>query len=67
VSACPVEAIYEDLKLPAAQQPFLAVNREFFGPAVSDLGSPGGAADVGAVTCDHPVVAAWPAQEAPEG
>ena len=64
VSACPVEAIYEDRKLPAALLPFLAINREFFEPQVSGLGSPGGAADVGAVTCDHPDVVAWPVQGA---
>ncbi len=63
-SACPTQAIYEDRRLPAALQPFLAINREFFGPQVSGLGSPGGAADAGATTCDHPVVAAWPAQGA---
>jgi hypothetical protein len=31
---------------------------------VSGLGSPGGAADVGPVTCDHPQVAAWPVRRA---
>ena len=67
VSACPVQAIYEDRRLPAALAPFLAINREFFEPQVSGLGAPGGAADVKPVACDHPVVAAWPAQEAPGG
>ena len=66
-SACPTQAIYEDRKLPAPLLPFLAINREFFEPHVSGLGSPGGAADVGAMTCDHPVVAAWPAQGASGG
>lgn len=66
VSACPVEAIYEDRKLPAAELPFLAINREFFEPQVSGLGSPGGAADTPAATCDHPVVAAWPVQGVPD-
>jgi NAD-dependent dihydropyrimidine dehydrogenase PreA subunit len=66
VSACPVQAIYEDLRLPAEMKAFEAINREFFGPEVSKLGSPGGAADVGPVTCDHPSVAAWPAQGVPE-
>ena len=67
VSACPVEAIYEDRRLPAAMLPFLAINREFFEPQVSGLGAPGGAADVKPVTCDHPSVAAWPAQGASVG
>jgi ferredoxin len=66
VSACPVAAIYEDRRLPADQQDFLAINREFFSPGVSALGSPGGAADVGPVTCDHPTVAAWPVRGAPD-
>lgn len=59
VSACPTQAIYEDARLPGEQQHFLAINREFFEPQVSGLGSPGGAADVGKSLCDHPVVAAW--------
>jgi NAD-dependent dihydropyrimidine dehydrogenase PreA subunit len=63
-SACPTQAIYEDRKLPQALLPFLAINREFFEPQVSGLGSPGGASDVGASTCDHPVIAAWPVQQA---
>jgi len=62
-----VQAIYEDRKLPPAQQEFLAINREFFEPAVSGLGAPGGAADVAPTTCDHPRVAAWPAQGASGG
>ena len=59
VSACPTQAIYEDARLPSEQFPFLAINREFFEPQVSGLGSPGGAADAGKSLCDHPVVAAW--------
>lgn len=59
VSACPVQAIYEDRKLPIAFVPFLAINREFFGPQVSDLGSPSGASDVGQQACDHPGIHAW--------
>jgi len=65
VSACPTQAIYEDLRLPAGMRDFAAINREFFEAAVSGLGSPGGAADVGAVPCDHPGIARWaPAAEA---
>lgn len=66
-SACPVQAIYEDRKLPPALAPFLAINREFFEPQVSGLGSPGGASGLGASTCDHPVVAAWPVLDASDG
>ena len=64
VSVCPPEAIYEDLDLPAPLRHFIAINREFFEPAVSGLGSPGGASDVGARACDHPLVAAKPRPDA---
>ncbi len=57
VSACPTQAIFEVLRLPPALAHYTAINREFFGPEVSGLGSPGGAADVGAVACDHPGIA----------
>jgi ferredoxin len=62
VSFCPPQAIFEDRRLPEHERQFLAINREFFGPAVSGLGAPGGAQDVGPVPCDHPLVAALPAQ-----
>ncbi len=62
ISACPVEAIHEDRRLPGEFAPFLAINREFFEPQVSGLGSPGGAADAPRRVCDHPAVVAWPAQ-----
>jgi NAD-dependent dihydropyrimidine dehydrogenase PreA subunit len=62
VSVCPTEAIFHDAELPDAEVRFANVNREFFGPGVSALGSPGGACDVGNVPCDHPVVAAHQAQ-----
>ena len=55
---CPVEAIYPEEFLPADQQPFTEVNAGFF--QVARLASPGGAARVGAVEADHPVVDAWP-------
>ena len=55
---CPVEAIYPEEFLPADQRAFTAVNAGFFG--VTGLQSPGGAARVGAVETDHPVVDAWP-------
>ncbi|HKX41814.1 MAG TPA: ferredoxin [Burkholderiaceae bacterium] len=66
VSVCPVQAIYEDRKLPQAMLPFLAINREFFGPAVSALGSPSGAGEVGRQACDHPAVQAWQVRPAPD-
>ena len=59
LSVCPVEAIFEDDKLPPEQAHFLAVNRDYFGPAVSKLGSPNNA-EGHARDIDHPVVAGHP-------
>ncbi|MFF0144091.1 NAD-dependent dihydropyrimidine dehydrogenase PreA subunit [Amycolatopsis sulphurea] len=59
---CPVEAIYPLDQLPEEYEFYDAVNAEFF-TEVTDLGTtPGGAAAVGAVAADHPVVAAKPRQ-----
>jgi NAD-dependent dihydropyrimidine dehydrogenase PreA subunit len=51
---CPVEAIYYEADVPDAWRPYRAANAEFF----ADLGSPGGAADLGPIEHDHPLVAA---------
>ena len=61
VSVCPPEAIYEDAEVPAKQKHFIAINREFFEPQVTGLGSPGGASSVGAAPRDHPLVENTPA------
>ena|SRR5690606_18115970 len=62
---CPVEAIcYED-DLPEPLKPYAADNAAFFaqaGPNGVPLGSPGGAAKVGAVEYDAPLVASLPAR-----
>ncbi|HET9895098.1 MAG TPA: ferredoxin [Streptosporangiaceae bacterium] len=50
---CPVEAIYYDDDLPGQLQDFRDVNSEFF----AGLGSPGGAANLGRIGKDHPLVA----------
>ena len=55
---CPVTAIFADDDVPGEWKPFTAINAEFFTQS-TDLGSPGGAAQVGAVTADHPTVASW--------
>ncbi len=60
--ACPVEAIYPETFLPAEYQEFIDVNAEFF--EVTGLKVPGGAAGVGPVDADHPVVGAWPQHSA---
>ena len=58
VPVCPVNAIFHEEDVPAEWAHFVDVDREFFGPAVSGLGSPGGAVDVGPLGLDHPFVAA---------
>jgi len=57
---CPVTAIFYEDDVPDEWKQFTPVNAEFFGEAVSGLGAPGGAASVGVVAVDHPVVANWP-------
>lgn len=56
---CPVEAIYYEDDLPEDQEKYREVNAEFF----DTLGAPGGAAKLGKIDSDHPVVAALPPQE----
>jgi NAD-dependent dihydropyrimidine dehydrogenase PreA subunit len=56
---CPVEAIYYEDDTPDQWKDFYKANVEFF----SDLGSPGGAAKLGMIDKDHPLVAAMPPQE----
>jgi NAD-dependent dihydropyrimidine dehydrogenase PreA subunit len=55
---CPTEAIFYEDDLPADQKHFLPVNIEFF----AEIGSPGGAAKMGVIDYDHPVVEALPPQ-----
>ena len=54
---CPVTAIFAEDDVPAEWKEFTPANAEFF--EVSGLGSPGGAAQVGPVDKDVPLVAAW--------
>jgi NAD-dependent dihydropyrimidine dehydrogenase PreA subunit len=55
---CPVGAIYLADDVPAESRHYQRVNAEFF----TNLGSPGGAAGVGKIHGDHPVVATVPPQ-----
>ena len=55
---CPVEAIYYEDDLPAQWADYYKANVEFF----SEVGSPGGAAKVGPIPGDHPVVSVLPPQ-----
>lgn len=65
VSVCPPEAIFEDRDVPAGQQHYIAINREFFEPQVSGIGRAGGAAEQKVKDVDHPLIAAHP--QAPDG
>ncbi|CAB4333182.1 MAG: ferredoxin [Actinobacteria bacterium] len=56
---CPSEAIFYEEDLPAEFEPFKQVNVDFF----ATLGSPGGAARVGATSNDPEYVRALPPQE----
>jgi len=55
---CPVEAIYYEDDVPDQWRDFYDANVQFF----DDLGSPGGAAKLGQIDKDHPLVQALPPQ-----
>ncbi len=59
LSICPVDAIVWDEEIPGDRRMFIAVNGDFFGPAVTGLGSPGGW-DRKAIDKDHPLVERFP-------
>jgi len=54
---CPVSAIFHEEELPGEWRAYAQIEREFFGPGVTGLGSPGGSAAVGQLEMDHPAVA----------
>ena len=56
---CPVEAIFYEDDTPEQWKDYYKANVEFF----DDLGSPGGAAKLGKIDKDHPLIAALPPQE----
>lgn len=58
---CPVSAIFYEDDVPADWKVFTPINAEYF--EITGVGSPGGAAQVGAFAGDHPTVAAWEATE----
>jgi NAD-dependent dihydropyrimidine dehydrogenase PreA subunit len=64
---CRVDAIYWEGDLPDAQQRFLDDNADFFRSTLpgrdTPLGTPGGAATLGPVGVDTPLVAAMPARQ----
>jgi NAD-dependent dihydropyrimidine dehydrogenase PreA subunit len=57
---CPVEAIYFEDDLPKDWKEFSTANAEFF----EEIGTPGGAARLGPLGKDQPMVAVLPVQEA---
>jgi NAD-dependent dihydropyrimidine dehydrogenase PreA subunit len=61
VTVCPVDAIYDEPDVPADKRDFIAINAEFFGPAVSGIGAPGGP-DGKVYPLDHPLIAALPSR-----
>ena len=56
---CPVEAIYYEDDVPEEWADYYNANVEFF----NDLGSPGGAAKLGMIDKDHPLIVALPPQD----
>lgn len=58
LSICPVQAIYREEDVPEKEAVFVQANADFFGPAVTGWGSPGGADAAHISPLDHPVVAA---------
>ncbi|MDB5785463.1 ferredoxin [Caballeronia mineralivorans] len=62
VSVCPTRAIYDAHDLPTELREYERINSEFFGPAVTALGSPGGACDVGSTGIDHPEIRSYTRQ-----
>lgn len=66
LSICPVDAIVWDAELTEITRPFAEINRDYFGPNVSGLGSPGGWDTTRTTDIDHPAVAAHPVNAAVE-
>ncbi|MEU4517549.1 ferredoxin [Amycolatopsis sp. NPDC024027] len=67
---CPVGAVYYAEDLPSALQEYAPDNGRFFTEVLpgrdAPLGSPGGAAAVGPLNVDTPMIAALPPQSPPE-
>jgi hypothetical protein len=57
-----VTAIFYEDDVPAEWKQYIQIEAEFFSDSVSGIGSPGGAAQVGASDKDHPIVAAFAAE-----
>lgn len=64
LSICPVDAIWWDEETPAEMKHYENINREFFGPQVTDWGDPGGWSEKFTTKLDHPSVASHPPPKA---
>lgn len=60
LSICPVDAIMWDGEIAPGMQRFEAINKDFFGDAVTGWGAPGGWDPAHTSGLDHPDVAAYP-------
>jgi len=64
MAVCPVEAIAQDFRISPEEMVFVDDNRTFFDEVLTGrsepIGTPGGAATVGRVGVDTPLVADWP-------
>jgi ferredoxin len=60
---CPVTAIFYEDDTPPEWKNYIQLEADFFTEGVSGIGSPGGAAQVGAVEADVPFVAAFQAPD----
>src|SRR5258708_9065035 len=65
-TVCPVAAIPADDRLPAELEPWIAVNRDFFGPEVTDWGPPRGPHARHRPPLHHPLLAQCPNQGGPQ-
>ena len=64
VPVCPVTAIYKHDDVPPNEQPFIAANAEFFGPAVTGWGEPGNTGGEMVSSLDAPLVRDFRRQKA---
>jgi ferredoxin len=60
LSICPVDAIVWDGEITPDMRRFEAINKDFFGDAVTGWGAPGGWDAAYTSNLDHPDVAAYP-------
>ncbi len=62
-SICPVDAIRKIIDVTAEEEPFVAINEEFFGKDVTGWGEPNGWTEEFTTNLDHPAITAMPLQQ----